>query len=119
MNQPYQFTEDGLWHQSTDGCVRIGVAKQLFHLLFPPSRCSDSSYTIHDALIHLINLELPLIGNDYRKGDELGNLEAEKAIVSFACPVNGIVTKLNELPNNLGELYCEPSLDTWLIELET
>ena len=98
--------------------MKIGLAKQLFHKLFPPSRCADPGYTIHDALIHLIHLELPILGNSYQEGDEFGVLEAEKAAIGFVSPATGVVTMLNELPSKLGELYCEPSPDTWLVELK-
>ncbi len=96
------YTEDGMWVEVKGTKVRIGL--------------SDSA---QDELGEVIYVQIPVIGREVYKGDEIGALESFKSIIPIVSPVEGKVISVN------GMLEDEPSLmntspydEGWLAEIE-
>lgn len=67
----------------------------------------------------IVGVELPEIGTEVRRGDELGTVESVKATSDYYSPVSGEVVEVNE------HLYEEPELinkdpygEGWLVALK-
>jgi glycine cleavage system H protein len=71
-----------------------------------------------DQLGEVVYVELPEVGCSVDAGDELGSLEAVKAVSEFMAPVAGEVVEVNEAlgdePNLVNE---DPYGDGWLVKM--
>ncbi|AYW46184.1 glycine cleavage system protein H [Tetragenococcus koreensis] len=72
-----------------------------------------------DELGKISFASLPKVGQTYKKGDTLIELEAEKAISEFASPLSGIVSSINEkVDENVDVLNDEDELNAWIVSLK-
>ena len=70
-------------------------------------------------LTDIVFAELPEIGKEVGKGDELCVVESVKSVSEIYSPISGKVTKVNEKLEDAPEIINEsPYDDGWLVELE-
>lgn len=69
-----------------------------------------------DQLGNIIFVELPNVGETYRKGDEFGQAESAKTVSALYMPVSGEILEINEeleeAPHNVNE---DPYGTGWMI----
>jgi glycine cleavage system H protein len=70
-------------------------------------------------LTDIVFAELPEVGKEISKGDELCVVESVKSVSEIYAPVSGKITKVNEDIENTPEIINEdPYDDGWLVEIE-
>ena len=70
-------------------------------------------------LTDIVFAELPEVGKEISKGDELCVVESVKSVSEIFAPVSGKITKVNQDVENTPELINEdPYDDGWLVEIE-
>ncbi len=63
----------------------------------------------------VVYLQLPKVGDNVRKGDEIIVLESTKAAVDICTPVSGKITEVNS--NALEHINTSPEAEGWLFKL--
>ncbi len=98
----FQYTEDHEWAKKEGDALRIGI----------------SDYA-QDQLGDIVFVEMPEVGDDFAKGDEIGSLESVKAVSELFIPVGGEITAVNEKLEDAPELInSDPFGDGWIIEVK-
>jgi glycine cleavage system H protein len=70
-------------------------------------------------LTDIVFAELPEVGKELKKGDELCVVESVKSVSELYAPISGKVVGINEKLEDTPELINEsPYDDGWLVELE-
>ena len=70
-------------------------------------------------LTDIVFVELPEIGKEVKKGDELCVVESVKSVSEIYAPVSGKITKVNEKLEDSPETINENPYDEgWLVEIE-
>ena len=70
-------------------------------------------------LTDIVFVELPEIGKEIKKGDELCIVESVKSVSEIYSPISGKVVKVNDKLEDSPEIINESPYDNgWLIELE-
>jgi len=82
-------------------------------------RIGITSYA-QEKMTDIVYVELPEVGKEVKKGDELGVLESVKSVSEFYSPVTGKVVDVNKnLENSPDLINSSPYDDGWLVILET
>jgi glycine cleavage system H protein len=99
-----RYTEEHEWVLSVDDThVRIGI----------------TDYA-QDALGDVVYVELPSVGDTFREGDTMAEVESTKSVAEVYAPISGTVSAVNEALNNAPELVNrDPYGDGWFVELES
>lgn len=72
-----------------------------------------------DALTDIVFVELPEVGKNVKKGDELCVVESVKSVSEIYAPISGKVSKVNTKLEDTPEVVNESPYDEgWLVELE-
>lgn len=72
-----------------------------------------------EELTDVVFVELPEIGKEIKKGDELCVVESVKSVSEIYAPVSGKIVKVNKKLDDSPETINEsPYDDGWLVELE-
>ncbi len=72
-----------------------------------------------DELTDIVFVELPEIGKEVQKGDELCVVESVKSVSEIYSPVSGKIVKINDELEDAPETVNEsPYDDGWLVEIE-
>lgn len=67
----------------------------------------------------VVNIELPVVGKQVNKDQEIGVLESNKAAVDFHSPLSGEVIQVNEkLKKDLKILNESPEKEGWIFKLK-
>jgi len=70
-------------------------------------------------LTDIVFVELPEIGKEVKKGDELCVVESVKSVSEIYAPLSGKITKVNEKLEDSPETINESPYDEgWLVEIE-
>ena len=70
-------------------------------------------------LTDIVFAELPEVGKEVKKGDELCVVESVKSVSEIYAPVSGKVTKVNDKLEDSPEIINESPYDNgWLVELK-
>jgi glycine cleavage system H protein len=70
-------------------------------------------------LTDIVFVELPEIGKEVKKGDEICVVESVKSVSEIYAPVNGKIVKVNSKLEDSPEIINESPYDNgWLVELE-
>lgn len=70
-------------------------------------------------LTDIVFVELPRMGKEVKKGDELCVIESVKSVSEIYAPVSGKIVKVNSKLDDSPEIINEsPYDDGWLVELE-
>ena len=81
-------------------------------------RVGISSYA-QEKMTDIVYVELPEVGKEVKKGDELGVLESVKSVSEFYSPVTGKVVDVNKnLENSPDLINSSPYDDGWLVIIE-
>lgn len=71
-----------------------------------------------EQLGDIVFVELPAVGNSYKKGDEIAVVESVKAASEIYAPVDCTVTEINETLNgDPGLINSDPMGEGWLVKV--
>ncbi|MBT5765731.1 MAG: glycine cleavage system protein GcvH [Emcibacteraceae bacterium] len=71
-----------------------------------------------NALGDIVFVELPEVGDDFAKGDEVAVVESVKAASEIYSPVSGEITAINEeLEDNAALVNTSPDGDGWFFKI--
>jgi glycine cleavage system H protein len=97
-----KYTETHEWIKQKDNIVVIGITDHA-----------------QSELTDIVFAELPEVGKQLKKGEELCVVESVKSVSEIYAPVSGKVIKINEKLNDAPELINQsPYNDGWLVEIE-
>lgn len=72
-----------------------------------------------EALGNVVHVEVREIGTVFKRGEDIGSLEAEKMVSSLVAPVDGTIVARNEdAIGSPGGLRADPYGAGWLVEIE-
>lgn len=72
-----------------------------------------------EELTDIVFVELPKVGAEISKGDELCIVESVKSVSEIFAPISGKIIKINEVLDDSPEKINEsPYDDGWLVEIE-
>ncbi len=94
------YSDDHEWAQRTGETIKIGV----------------SDYA-QDQMGDIVFVEMPDIGDTFKKGDEFGTLESVKAVSEVFIPLSGEVVAVNGALEDAPELVNEEPYASWIIEI--
>jgi len=96
-----KYAEDHEWARSEGGAVTVGV----------------NDYA-QDQLGDIVYVELPAVGDTFKKGEEFGSIESVKAVSEMYMPIGGEITAVNEDLEDSPELINEsPYENGWIIKV--
>jgi glycine cleavage system H protein len=97
-----RYTEDHEWARPGGDDVRVGI----------------DDYA-QDQLGDIVFVELPQVGDTFKKGEEFGTVESVKAVAELYMPVGGEVLRVNTGLETSPELVnTEPYGEGWMIEVK-
>ena len=97
-----RYTEDHEWARPGGDNVRVGI----------------DDYA-QDQLGDIVFVELPQVGDTFKKGEEFGTVESVKAVAELYMPVGGEVLRVNTGLETSPELVnTEPYGEGWMIEVK-
>lgn len=66
----------------------------------------------------VVFVELPSVGDSFKRMDVFGTVEAVKAVSDLYCPVSGEIVAVNDaLANDPGQVNSDPYGQGWMIKL--
>ncbi len=96
------YTEDHEWVRVKGENVTIGV----------------SDYA-QDQLGDIVFVEMPVSGDQFKKGDEFGTVESVKAVAELYMPIGGEVIQTNQALEDAPELLNQsPYAEGWILEIK-
>ena len=102
IKKDLRYTKKHEWVKVEGEKVRIGI----------------TSYA-QEKMTDIVYVELPDVGKEVKKDDELGVLESVKSVSEFYSPVTGTIVDVNKnLENSPDLINSSPYNDGWLIVLE-
>ncbi len=95
------YTEDHEWVRKLDnGNVQVGITDHA-----------------QNSMGDIVFVELPEIEDSIGKGDTLCNVESVKAVSDVYCPVDGVVSNVNEALEDAPEMINQTPYEAWIVEL--
>ncbi len=76
------------------------------------------TYHAQEQLNDIVYVELPEVGTELSKGDELGVVESVKAASDIYSPLSGKIVAVNQEVVDRPELLNEDPYKHWLVEIE-
>ena len=70
------------------------------------------------ALGSVVFIELPKVGQTFKKGDALGAVESVKAASDVYTPVSGLVLEVNKDLENSPEMLNDDPYGSWIVKVE-
>ncbi|QIW10444.1 glycine cleavage system protein GcvH [Francisella sp. LA112445] len=102
INHNYLYTESNEWVEVKDNIARVGI--------------DDYSQNEFGEIVYV---DLPKVGQDYSKDDEICVIESVKTASDIYSPLSGKVVKVNEeLVNNPKLINKSCYTDGWIFEIE-
>ncbi len=97
-----KYSAEHEWIQDNgDGTVLIGITD------FAQQQLGD-----------LVFVELPEVGDEITKGEEISVIESVKAASDLYAPVDGTVVEVNESLDDEPELINEDAMANWILKVE-
>jgi len=97
-----KFSAEHEWIQDNgDGTVLIGITD------FAQQQLGD-----------LVFVELPEVGDEITKGEEISVIESVKAASDLYAPVDGTVVEVNDALDDEPELINEDAMANWILKVE-
>lgn len=97
-----KYSAEHEWIQDNgDGTVLIGITD------FAQQQLGD-----------LVFVELPELGSEINKGEEISVIESVKAATDLFAPVDGIIVEVNEALEEEPELINEDAMASWILKVE-
>jgi len=98
----YRYTKDHEWVKIEGGSARVGITDHAQH-----------------ELGDVVFVELPSVGAEVKKGDNLGTVESVKAVGDVYAPVSGKVIEVNSgLEDSPETINRSPHQDGWIAIIE-
>lgn len=94
------YSDDHEWAQKTGETIRIGI----------------SDYA-QDQMGDIVFVEMPGVGDSFRKGDEFGTLESVKTVSEVYIPLSGEVVAVNKSLEDAPELVNSDPYGSWVVEI--
>ncbi len=94
------YSNDHEWVQKTGETIKIGV----------------SDYA-QDQMGDIVFVEMPDVGDTFKRGDEFGTLESVKAVSEVFIPLSGEVVAVNESLEDAPELVNDDPYSSWIVEI--
>lgn len=66
----------------------------------------------------IVFVNLPMVGDELKAGEALGDVESVKAVADVICPVSGTVAEINEDLLESPQRINERPYDAWLIRVK-
>ena len=102
LPEDLKYSEDHEWAQLEGGTVRIGV----------------SDYA-QDQLGDIVYVDLPQVGDTFKKGDEFGTVESVKAVSELFMPIGGEVVGVNSALEESPDLVNkDPYAQGWMVDIK-
>jgi len=102
IKKDLRYTKKHEWVKVEGEKVRVGI----------------TSYA-QEKMTDIVYVELPDVGKEVKKDDELGVLESVKSVSEFYSPVTGTIVDVNKnLENSPDLINSSPYTDGWLAVLE-
>ena len=96
------YTKEHEWAKIEDNIAIVGITD------FAQSQLGD-----------IIFIEFPNIGDEYKKNDVFGEIEAVKTVSELYIPLSGKITEINlELEDSPEKVNSDPYGDGWIIKVE-
>ena len=96
------YTKEHEWAKIEDNTAIVGITD------FAQSQLGD-----------IIFIEFPNIGDEFKKDDVFGEIEAVKTVSELYIPLSGKITEINlELENSPEKVNSDPYGDGWIIKVE-
>ena len=97
-----KYTESHEWIKIEDETAKVGITDHA-----------------QSELTDIVFVELPDVGKEVKKGEELCVVESVKSVSELYAPVSGKIIKVNNILEDTPEMINEsPYDDGWLVELE-
>ena len=94
------YSNDHEWAQKTGETIKIGI----------------SDYA-QDQMGDIVFVEMPEVGDTFKKGEEFGTLESVKAVSEVFIPLSGEIVAVNAALEDSPELVNEAPYASWIIEI--
>ncbi len=102
VREDLKYTESHEWLKLKNDIAQVGITDHA-----------------QNALTDIVFVELPEVGKNVKKGDELCVVESVKSVSEIYAPISGKVSKVNKKLEDTPEVVNEsPYDDGWLVELE-
>ncbi len=96
------YTKEHEWAKIEDNIAIVGITD------FAQSQLGD-----------IIFIEFPNIGDEFKKDDVFGEIEAVKTVSELYIPLSGKITEINlELEDSPEKVNSDPYGDGWIIKVE-
>ena len=96
------YTKEHEWAKIEDNIAIVGITD------FAQSQLGD-----------IIFIEFPNIGDEFKKDDVFGEIEAVKTVSELYLPLSGKITEINiELEDSPEKVNSDPYGDGWIIKVE-
>ena len=97
-----KYTEEHEWLDENDGIVTVGITEHAA-----------------EQLGDLVFIELPEVGSEVAKDDEIVVIESVKAATDILAPLDGEIVEVNEaLPDNPTDINEEPMGKAWMSRIK-
>ena len=102
IRNDYKYTETHEWVKLADKKARVGITDHA-----------------QSELTDIVFVELPQVGKEINKGDELCVVESVKSVSEIYAPISGKIVNVNSSLENSPETVNESPYDEgWLVEIE-
>ena len=104
MNVPKNllYTPDHEWVRVSDDFIEVGITE------YAQSELGD-----------IVFVEFPQVGDEYKKGDVFGTIEAVKTVADLYMPVTGEIIGINdEVESEPENVNNDPYSNGWLIKIK-
>ena len=96
------YTKEHEWAKIEDNIAIVGITD------FAQSQLGD-----------IIFIEFPKVGDEFKKDDVFGEIEAVKTVSELYIPLSGKITEINlELEDSPEKVNSDPYGDGWIIKVE-
>lgn len=97
-----RYTQTHEWAKAEENNVRVGISD------YAQNRLGDITF-----------VELPRVGDLFRKGEQCGVLESTKAVAELFMPLSGEITEVNtDLDESPGLINSDPYTAGWILEVK-
>ena len=102
IREGLKYTEDHEWIKIKGDIAQVGITDHA-----------------QEELTDIVFVELPEVGKEIKKGDELCIVESVKSVSEIYAPVSGKVSKINDKLEDAPEVINESPYDEgWLVEIK-
>jgi glycine cleavage system H protein len=102
VREDLKYTEAHEWLKLKGNTVQVGITDHA-----------------QSELTDIVFVELPEVGKEVKKGEELCVVESVKSVSEIYAPISGKIIKINDkLEDSPETINSSPYVDGWLVEME-